>query len=299
MLTFDDDECEDLCTLLAQDVLAADTDLGKAVKNVVFLSINVNPYSPGVSSVRSWTDAHGLGKISNWYFATGTAARLRDLADAYGVPVKTDPTTSTVTHGAEMFFIDPSGRERYIGEFGTKSANTSAFGAATATVANGLLGHSQQASITGPTQPGAAGNTALEERPRTISLPSLSTGSETKIRTGKYTVLNFWSSSCSACAAEAPAIETTYRHSQGAFRFYGIDVSDSAATGREYARDAGVTYAELLDRSGSTAARFEIPGLPFTVVLDPEGAVVVRHPGAMSAEQLDYLLNTLKTQSSE
>jgi len=28
------------------------------------------------------------------------------------------------------------------------------------------------------------------------------------------------------------------------------------------------------------------------VILDPTGTVVIRHPGAFTAEQLDYVLNT-------
>ena len=46
VLSFNDDKCTDLCTLLAQDVRTADTDLGPAAKKIAFVSINANPYLP-------------------------------------------------------------------------------------------------------------------------------------------------------------------------------------------------------------------------------------------------------------
>jgi predicted transcriptional regulator len=49
----------------------------------------------------------------------------------------------------------------------------------------------------------------------------------------------------------------------------------------------------LADRQGQVAAQYELPGLPYTVVFDPQGKVAIRHPGALTAEQLDYVLNTL------
>ena len=72
VLTFDDDECTDLCTLLAQDIVDADKDLGASAKDVVFLGVNVNPFHTGVSDVAAWSDQHGLHGSANWEFVTGS-----------------------------------------------------------------------------------------------------------------------------------------------------------------------------------------------------------------------------------
>src|SRR6185437_263707 len=66
VLSFNDDRCTDLCTLLAQDIVVANRDLGSMAQHVVFLSVNANPFYPGVASVRAWTDEHGLGGEKNW-----------------------------------------------------------------------------------------------------------------------------------------------------------------------------------------------------------------------------------------
>ena len=53
----------------------------------------------------------------------------------------------------------------------------------------------------------------------------------------------------------------------------------------------------LNDSKGAVAAQYQVPGLPYTVIIDPHGKVVIRHPGEMTAEQLEYILNTLAAES--
>ena len=70
-------ECTDICTLLAQDVAAADRDLGAAARDVVFLSVNANPYYPGVSARPVVDRPARVGpRRGNWVFVTGSPAAL-------------------------------------------------------------------------------------------------------------------------------------------------------------------------------------------------------------------------------
>ncbi len=297
VLTFNDDRCEDLCTLLAQDVLAANRDLGAASSKVVFLSINANPYFPAVASVKSWTDDHGLGGADNWVFGTGTASVLAAVARDYGVPIGLDPATRDVTHGAEIFFIDPSGHEAAIGQFGTESANTELFAHGMAQTAVDLLPEGDRSSVGGPsaTEP-AAGGTELGATPAPIVLPKLGAARDAGESTavpGRYQVLNFWSSTCTACVREMPNLQTEFTALGGKVSFVGIDVADHAAAAFAAATTAGSTYPLFSDQSGTTAGRFQISGLPSSVILSPTGEVVLRHPGVLTADQLDYLLKSL------
>jgi cytochrome oxidase Cu insertion factor (SCO1/SenC/PrrC family) len=301
VLTFDDDECTDLCTLLAQDVLAANKDLGQAAKNVAYLSINANPFYPGVADVRSWTDSHGLGKTANWYFGTTTPATMLTLEKSYGVDVQADAASKTIMHGAEMYFIDPQGHERQIGQFGTESANTALFGHAMAQLSAELLPSSQRGTIGGSVAAETGGSTAVGSKAAPIVLPELGTSAtvSTAQFAGKYTVVNFWASTCSACVTEMPAIESEAKSAGSAFAFVGVDVSDDPGRAAAFAAKSGASYPLLNDSQGAVAGRFQITGLPYTVILDPSGTVVTRHPGALTAEQLDYILQTLKTETGE
>src|SRR5664279_3266547 len=200
VLSFNADLCQDLCTLLSQDVAAADADLGAAAKNVVFLSVNVNPLHPSVKDVLTWTDSHGLGGNPNWVFATGTARQLARAADQFHVPVTLDPKTHEVVHGAELFFIDPAGREAALGQFGTQSANTALFAHAMAQMAVDLLPIAARSPVAGPSDAAAPGAVALNSPAPGFTLPQLNNpASDVSLaRTrGKYTVVNFWASTCS------------------------------------------------------------------------------------------------------
>ncbi|MBT1003813.1 redoxin domain-containing protein [Paenarthrobacter sp. DKR-5] len=297
VLSFNDDRCQDLCTLLAQDVSAANQDLGSAARNVVFLSVNVNPFHPAVNDVRAWTQEHGLGNAANWIYATGSDAQLKATAAKYYVPVSTDPKTGEVTHGSELFFIDPSGKQVAMGQFGTESANTALFAHAMAQMAADLLPDAGSIRVSGP-QPAeaAAGTPALNQPAPGFTLPVLSQPESTtslRAQRGKYTVLNFWAGTCSACVSEMPALEKAHRELGPAVSFLGVDVADPAGSGTALARHSGTTYPLLTDRTGTTAAAYAIPGLPFTAIIGPDGKLLVRHPGTFSTQQLEYILNTL------
>ena len=297
VLSFDDDECQDLCTLLAQDVATANTDLGAAAKDVVFLSVNANPLHTAVSDVASWTDSHGLGGADNWVFATGTAAQLAQVADSYHVSVTVDPKTQEVTHGTELFFIDPTGREVAIGQFGTGSASTASFAHAMAQMAMDLLPAGRRTPVAGPTGTTGTGTATLNAPAPPLTLPVLGEPS-TRVSLagthGSYTVVNFWASTCSACVEEMPALEQAHQALGGSVAFLGVDVADPAGAATAFARTSGVTYPLVADANGTAAGTYRVPGLPFTAIIGPDGTLLVRHPGTFTAEQLEYVVRSLQ-----
>jgi cytochrome oxidase Cu insertion factor (SCO1/SenC/PrrC family) len=302
VLTFGDDQCTDLCTLLAEDVIAADKDLGGASDQVQFVSINANTFYPSVSTTRKWTDQHGLAHVKNWHFLTGSPATLTKLAKTYGVTVELDKKQKTIVHGAEMFFIDPAGKEVQIGEFGVQSANTALFSHAMAQLATDTLGTADRHPVAGPTGGHAATvKTTLGSIPPPVTLPTLGSTVPTSTASyrGRYLVMNFWSSTCTACVAELPALQKTTVNLQGKAALVGIDVSDTVGAASAFVTKAGTSYPMLVDRSGAIAGQYQLTGLPYTVILDPKGKVVVRHPGAITAEQAEYLVQTLTAQASD
>jgi cytochrome oxidase Cu insertion factor (SCO1/SenC/PrrC family) len=297
VLSFNDDECQDLCTLLAQDVVTADQDLGAAAKDVVFLSVNANPLHPAVADVAAWTDSHGLGSTDNWVFATGTPAQLAATAASYHVPISVDPKTHEVVHGAELFFIDPSGNQVALGQFGTASANTALFAHDMAQLAVDLLPAGSRHPVAGPTTGTTTATATLNAPAPHLTLPVLgdpSTRVSLAGKPGAYTVVNFWASTCSACVQELPAMEEAHQALGDAVTFLGVDVSDPAGPAAAFARTSGVTYRLLADADGAAAGSYAIPGLPFTAIIGPDGTLLVRHPGTFTAEQLEYILTTLQ-----
>ncbi|MDQ6753702.1 MAG: redoxin domain-containing protein, partial [Actinomycetota bacterium] len=301
VLSFNDDRCEDLCTLLAQDVAAANRDLGPAATDVVFLSVNANPFHPAPSDVKDWTDSHGLADAPNWIFATGTPGQLKDTAARFGVPVTADPKTQDVVHGSELFFIDPAGKEVALGQFGTESANTAPFAHTMAQMAVDLLPQASGTAVGGPEPvPATAsgpGSAVLNAPAPGFTLPQLNDASKTMslaATKGRYTVVNFWASTCSACVQELPALETAHRQLGPGVAFLGVDVADPAKSGAALASKSGTTYPLLTDANGTTAGAYRIPGLPFTAIIGPDGMLLVRHAGTFTSEQLVYVMKNLQ-----
>lgn len=296
VLTFNDDECQDLCTLLAQDVALADHDLGSAASRVAFVSINANPYHPAVSDVASWSDTHGLGHASNWYFGTADPKTLAAAAAAYGVPIQLDPAHQSVVHGTEIFFIDPSGVERALGQFGTDAASTAPFAHTMAQEAVDLLPVAQRRTVAGSAAVDlSTDGTGVGAKPKPFSLPALNGSGHvgTVAASGHYTVLNFWASTCTACVGELADLQRVSKEFAGRADLVGIDISDDTASARAVTRQAGTGYPLAVDANGSVAGQYRISGLPYTVILDPTGHVAIRHPGAFTAEQLEYVLDSL------
>lgn len=290
-----DDECTDLCTLLANDVVQADRDLGRSAKDVQWLSVNANPFYPQVSAVRSWSDQHGLGRTANWRFGTAAPKVLRSTWKKYGIEVQADAKTRTVDHSTELFFVDPSGHERAVAEFGAASADTALYAHGLAQMADDLLPPGQQTHVAGPETPAPTrGNATIGATAPDFSLPYLQGGHGTyslRRDRGRYVVVDFWSSTCTVCRVDLPHLEASYRYAGKRVDFVGVDVSDpSPPAARALAHATGLTFPVVADRDGRAAGGEQITGLPFTVVIGPKGKVVIRHPGELTTEQLDYVL---------
>lgn len=199
-----------------------------------------------------------------------------------------------------MFFISPDGDEEQIGDFGTESANTAEFSHSMAQLATEMLPTSERHSVGGPKSSSTASvTTSIGSSPPPIELPSLGASIPTSLSAdrGTYVAVNFWSPTCSLCVHELPAIQSVYKAMSGSVAIVGVDVSDPGSAGVAFAAKAGASYPMLTDSQGVVADQYQVPGLPYTVILDPHGKVVIRHPGEMTAEQLEYILNTLTAEA--
>jgi len=114
LLQFMDPKCTDICPLISQEIIEANHLLGSKSKNVVYIGINVNEYHNKVSDLKGFSNKHGLSKLKNWYFLTGSPEQLKKVWKNYGIEV-TPSKTGDVQHTSAVFFIDPAGKETYLG----------------------------------------------------------------------------------------------------------------------------------------------------------------------------------------
>ncbi|MFJ4289327.1 TlpA family protein disulfide reductase [Cupriavidus sp. NPDC089707] len=111
---------------------------------------------------------------------------------------------------------------------------------------------------------------------------------------GKTLVVNFWAPWCGPCVEEMPeltALHEEYKNRQ--VEFVGIGI-DSASNIQQFTKKVPVAYplavagfagTELSRNFGNSAG-----GLPYTVVINPDGSVKYRKMGRVTAEELRAVL---------
>jgi thiol-disulfide isomerase/thioredoxin len=96
---------------------------------------------------------------------------------------------------------------------------------------------------------------------------------------GRYTVIDFAASWCAPCRTSLPRVAEL----AGRFPELGVLVVsvDERVEGRDaLIRDLGLELPVIWDRDDRIAELYRPAGMPATVLLDPNGAVVHRHVGS-------------------
>lgn len=114
---------------------------------------------------------------------------------------------------------------------------------------------------------------------------------------GKVIVLNFWATWCSPCREEIPLfIDLQKKHAADNLQIIGIAIDDRTAV-LAYRQSMGMNYPTLLgdDYSMQLMADYgnRTGSLPYTVIIDHNGVIVVRKLGAFSRTEIEGLIDPL------
>lgn len=111
---------------------------------------------------------------------------------------------------------------------------------------------------------------------------------------GKVLVLNFWATWCAPCREEIPdfiALRSQYRSRN--VEMLGIAI-DAAAPVAAYAKEMKIPYPILIGGGaalGLTRTLGNPSGaLPYTVVINPAGKILLRHLGRLPRAKLEAIL---------
>ena len=111
---------------------------------------------------------------------------------------------------------------------------------------------------------------------------------------GRPVFINFFAVWCGPCRFEMPEIESVYNSLGDELVVLTVDVRESAERVKGYKELLGLTMPTVMDTHRQVATAYQVPGLPWTYILDDKG--VVRHIkfGAfLSREEIIAALSTV------
>lgn len=112
---------------------------------------------------------------------------------------------------------------------------------------------------------------------------------------GKLLLVNFWATWCAPCRKEMPIlIDAQKRYGARGLQIIGPALDEAEAV-RGLATKLKINYPLMVDDGKIESAMFlmgnSAGGLPFSVLIDPQGRIVRTVLGDMSAAELDRLIN--------
>ncbi len=97
---------------------------------------------------------------------------------------------------------------------------------------------------------------------------------------GKVVLLDFWAVWCPPCRASIPFFESLYeRYRDSGLVVIGVSLDRRKDVLKRYVQNMGVQYVILWDRDGMVADLYNAYSLPTTLIIDPDGNVVIRRVG--------------------
>lgn len=106
---------------------------------------------------------------------------------------------------------------------------------------------------------------------------------------GKPAAIVFWASWCEPCRQEAPGFARLARSLHGRASLVGVDWEDERAAALAFVRRYGWRFP-VLRASGLSGGRYDVIGLPTTLVLDSAGRISSVLRGPQTAADLSRAL---------
>lgn len=106
---------------------------------------------------------------------------------------------------------------------------------------------------------------------------------------GRYVLVNFFASWCVPCQDEQPQL-VRWEHESPTHAIVGVLFSDTSAPAASFLRANGGDWPAIADPDGQLALNYGVRGPPESYLVDPQGVVLAKFIGEVSAAGLDRLV---------
>lgn len=109
---------------------------------------------------------------------------------------------------------------------------------------------------------------------------------------GKYVLVDFWASWCKPCREENPNVVAAYgKYKSKNFTVLGVSVDENEKAWRKAVEKDKLVWTQLRDDKGVASSTYQVTGIPFNVLVNPEGVVIAENlRGSMLESKLIEVL---------
>ena len=116
---------------------------------------------------------------------------------------------------------------------------------------------------------------------------------------GQVVVLDFWASWCKPCRQSIPWLnQMRALYGERGLVIVGVNVDAVHTDAERFLRDVPVDFKLVFDPAGDLARRYEVKGMPTSVVFDRNGRVVQRFVGFRQAQSAAHEIELQQLLSS-
>jgi cytochrome c biogenesis protein CcmG/thiol:disulfide interchange protein DsbE len=100
---------------------------------------------------------------------------------------------------------------------------------------------------------------------------------------GKVVLLDFWASWCAPCRQSFPWLNQMHaKYKDRGLVVIGINVDPERKDAERFLEETPADFEIVYDPNGSLAARYQVPGMPSSYLIGPDGQVAGVHVGFRS-----------------
>ena len=115
---------------------------------------------------------------------------------------------------------------------------------------------------------------------------------------GSIVMVDFWSSWCPPCRAEASVLAEAYeRWSELGVEFVGVSIWDNEEDVADFIKRNNIAYPNGIDGDGSIAVEFGVKGIPEKFFVNPQGEIVRKVNGPNTSQSLDAVLTQMSDEA--